>query len=89
VKITWDAVFPKLDLSWCEAEIFLSVDGGKTFTLIVGERDPRVQEVDWIVPNTPTDMAVMDLHFGCLGRYPETDSVQIRSPFVIGRKVSP
>jgi hypothetical protein len=86
VKITWEATFPKLDLSWCETEILLSIDGGRTFTLVTGERDPREKSVEWIVPNTPSETAVLNLHFGCLGRYPETESIQTQSTFVIGQK---
>jgi len=35
------------------------------------------------VPNTPTNQAVLDIRFGCLNIYPETSSLQLRSPFVI------
>jgi hypothetical protein len=84
VRVEWTSVLPKVvDLSWCETEIRLSLDGGTTFTWITGERDPRVKYFDWTVPNTPTNAAVLDIHFGCLGYYPETESLQVRSAFVI------
>jgi hypothetical protein len=83
VRIEWKSVFPDVDLSWCETEIRLSLDGGTTFTWITGERDPRYEYFDWTVPNTPTNAAVLDIHFGCLGYYPETASPQVRSAFVI------
>jgi hypothetical protein len=83
VRIEWRSVLPDMDLSWCETEIRLSLDGGTTFTWITGERDPREKYFDWTVPNTPTNAAVLDIHFGCLGYYPETESLQVHSAFVI------
>ena len=83
VRVEWKSVFPKLDLTWCETEIRLSLDGGTTFTWITGERDPRVTYCDWTVPNTPTNAAVLNIYFGCLGYYQETASPQVQSPFVI------
>lgn len=83
VRIEWKSVLPDMDLSWCETEIRLSLDGGTTFTWITGERDPREKHFDWTVPNTPTNAAVLDIHFGCLGYYPETESRQVQSAFVI------
>lgn len=83
VRVEWKAVFPVVDLTWCETEIRLSLDGGRTFTWITGERSPTEQYFDWIVPNTPTNAAVLDIYFGCLGVFPETSSPQVQSPFVI------
>ncbi|MEP6809216.1 MAG: hypothetical protein ABI992_03165 [Chthoniobacterales bacterium] len=83
VKILWSGHYPKMDLSWCETEIYLSLDGGRTFSQVTGERDARTQSVDWIVPNTPSDTAVLNIRFGCLGRYPETNSWNLKAAFVI------
>ena len=83
VRVEWKSALPDMDLSLCETELRLSLDGGRTFTWITGERDPRVKYFDWTVPNTPTNMAVLDIHFGCLGYYPETESLQVQSGFVI------
>jgi hypothetical protein len=35
VRVEWEALFPKLGvpLSWCEMEVFLSLDGGRTFNM--------------------------------------------------------
>jgi hypothetical protein len=82
-RISWRSTLPRMDLSQCETELRLSLDGGKTFTWITGERDPRVKYFDWTVPNTPTNAAVLDIYFGCLGYYPETESLQVQSAFVI------
>ena len=82
-RVEWKSVLPDMDLNYCETEIRLSLDGGATFTWITGERDPRVKHFDWTVPNTPTNAAVLDIHFGCLGYYPETESLQVQSAFVI------
>jgi hypothetical protein len=68
----------------CETEVLLSLDGGKTiYMLLTEQRNPMVQYLDWTVPNTPTNEAVLDIRFGCLNLYPETPSVQVQSAFVI------
>jgi hypothetical protein len=91
VRIVWEALLPKLpvDLSWCEAEIYLSLDGGKSFPVIITpiRLDPnyKILSFDWTVGNTPTAAAVLDIRFGCEQFYPETRSVQTTSSFVIGR----
>jgi len=84
VRIQWTANFPDVDVTMCETEILLSLDGGKTiYMFITGQRNPKVQYFDWTVPNTPTNAAVLDIRFGCLNLYPETPSVQVQSAFVI------
>ena len=83
VRIEWTAVFPDVDLTMCEAEILLSLDGGRTFMSITDTRDPTVQHFNWTVPKSPTTAAVLDIRFGCLGIYPETASPQLQSAFVI------
>jgi hypothetical protein len=84
VRIQWSADFPNVDLSMCETEVFLSLDGGRTvYMLLTEQRNPRIQYFDWTVPNTPTNQAVLDIRFGCLNIYPETSSLQMQSSFVI------
>ena len=88
VRIQWTADFPDVDLTMCEAEVLLSLDGGRTIYMrLIESRNPTLQYFDWTVPNTPTNEAVLDIRFGCLNIYPETRSVQIRSAFVIGPAV--
>lgn len=89
VRIQWKADFPNVDLTMCEAEVLLSLDGGRTIYMrLMESRNPTVEYFDWIVPNTPTNQAVLDIRFGCLNIYPETRSVQIQSAFVIGPAVN-
>ena len=94
VKIVWEALYPKLpvDLSWCEKEIWLSLDGGKSFPFIITpwHFDPnfRIGSFDWTVWNTPTAAAVLDIRFGCEDYFPETRSVQTASSFVIGQSAA-
>ena len=84
VRVEWTADFPNVDLTMCETELLLSLDGGKTiYMLLTEQRNPEVQYFDWTVPNTPTNAAVLDIRFGCLNIYPETSSRQVRSAFVI------
>ena len=89
VRIEWTANFPNVDLTMCETEILLSLDGGKTiYMFITSSRRPNVQYFDWTVPNTPTNAAVLDIRFGCLNIYPETPSLQVQSAFVISPSVN-
>jgi hypothetical protein len=94
VRIVWEALFPKLpvDLSWCEAEIRLSLDGGMTFPFILTpirfDSNNGTRSFDWTVQNTPTAAAVLDIRFGCEQYYPETRSVQTASSFVIGQSAA-
>jgi hypothetical protein len=83
VRVEWTAAFPDVDLTMCETEILLSIDGGTTFTFITSQRDPSVHYFNWTVPKSPTTAAVLDIRFGCLGIYPETSSRQLQSVFVI------
>ena len=84
VRIEWTTNYPNVDVSMCETEILLSLDGGKTiYSLITEQRNPKIHYVDWTVPNAPTNTAVLDIRFGCLNLYPETSSLQVQSPFVI------
>lgn len=82
-RIQWTSTLPDINPSLCETELRLSLDGGRTFTWLTGERDPTVKYFDWVVPNTPSRAAVIDVHFGCLGYYPETASIQTQAAFVI------
>jgi hypothetical protein len=89
VRIAWTANFPDVDLTMCETEVLLSLDGGKTtYMLVTEQRNPKVQYFDWIVPNAPTNTAVLNIRFGCLNIYPETPSLQVQSPFVISPAVN-
>jgi len=71
----------------CEAEVWLSLDGGRTFTAWISPwMDPAGPKYfDWTVPNWPTNAAVVDIRFGCETRYPESYSPQPASTFVIAQ----
>jgi hypothetical protein len=85
VRVAWTADFPNVDLTMCETEVLLSLDGGKTtYMLLTEQRNPKVQYFDWTVPSTPTKTAVLNIRFGCGNLYPETASLQLQSAFVIG-----
>jgi hypothetical protein len=84
VRVEWRAVFPPVDLSGCEMEIMLSLDGGRTFNICISMSfDPKTEFFYWTVPNTPTNAAVLDIRFGCEMRYPESYSPQPAATFVI------
>jgi hypothetical protein len=85
VTIQWKDTLPSVRyFTGCEMEIWLSLDGGRTFSMwITPILDPKATHFDWIVPNTPTNAAVMDIRFGCEGWYPESRAPQPASTFVI------
>ena len=84
VRVEWTSVLPPINLGACEMEVWLSLDGGRTFTTEISPwLDPRAQYFYWIVPNTPSNAAVMDVRFGCEPGYPESYSPQPASTFVI------
>jgi hypothetical protein len=89
VRVAWTADFPEVDLTMCEMEVLLSLDGGKTIYMrLIESRNPKIQYFDWTVPNAPTNAAVLNIRFGCLNIYPETPSLQIQSAFVISPAVN-
>ena len=84
VRVEWK---PSIQYKWpsyCEIELWLSLDGGRTYTLsITPSVDPNTTFFYWTVPNTPTGAAVLDVRFGCEPAWPETFHPQTASPFVI------
>ena len=88
IRVEWRSALPNIDLGACEMEVWLSVDGGRTFTMWISPwLDPKAQYFDWTVPNMPTNAAVMDIRFGCEPGYPESYAPQPASTFVIAKAV--
>jgi len=87
VRIQWKDSLPNVRyVAWCEMEVWLSLDGGRTFTMCITPiLAPKTTYFDWTVPNTPTNAAVLDVRFGCDGWYPESYSPQAASTFVIAQ----
>ena len=87
VRVEWKSVLPNLKgLAGCEMEVWLSVDGGRTFLMCISPwLNPKDTFFDWTVPNMPTNAAVMDIRFGCEVFYPETYAPQPASTFVIAQ----
>jgi len=86
VMVQWKAAIPKTDAHGCEMEVWLSLDGGRSFTLCLTPHiDPHAAYFYWTVPNTPTNAAVLDIRFGCEWYYPESYSPQPASTFVIAQ----
>ena len=70
--------------SYCEIELWLSLDGGWTWAFqITPSMDPNATFFNWAVPNTPTNSALLDVRFGGEPFYPETHHAQTASLFVI------
>src|SRR5439155_15536922 len=86
VKVEWKAALPNLDLAGCEMEVFLSLDGGRSFPMVITPLlDPKATFFHWTVPNMPTNAAVLDIRFGGEGWYPECFAPQTASTFVISQ----
>jgi hypothetical protein len=87
VRIQWKDTLPSVRyLTGCEMEVWLSLDGGRTFPMCITPiLDPRATQFDWTVPNMPTNAAVLDIRFGCEGFYPESYAPQPASTFVIAK----
>jgi hypothetical protein len=84
VRVEWRSELPHINLGACEMEVWLSLDGGRTFQMLISPwMDPKAQYFYWTVPNTPTNAAVLDVRFGCEPGYPESYSPQTASVFVI------
>ena len=65
-RVAWKPSIPYTWPSYCELELWLSLDGGSTFTLpIIPSIDPNTRFFYWTVPNTPTNQAVLEIRFGC------------------------
>lgn len=88
VRVEWKSVLPPINLGGCEAEVWLSLDGGRTFPMVITPiMDPKAQYFYWTVPNFPTKTAVLDIRFGCDGWYPENYAPQPASMFTISASV--
>ena len=87
IRVEWRSSLPSINLGApCEMEVWLSVDGGRTFPMWISPwLNAKAQSFDWTVPNMPTNAAVMDIRFGCEQFYPETYAPQPASTFVIAK----
>ena len=84
VRVEWRSILLPINLGACEMEVWLFLDGGRTFTSWISPwMDPKAQYFYWTVPNTPTNQAVLDIRFGCEPGYPESYAPQPASTFVI------
>jgi hypothetical protein len=85
IRVEWKTSNPfPINRSMCEMELWLSLDGGRTYTLaLTPSMDPNITFFYWLVPNMPTNSALLDIRFGCEPFYPETYHPQTASPFVI------
>ena len=83
IMVEWKHTLPNIPLPGCESEVWLSLDGGRTFPMWITFLDPRSTSFLWTVPNTPTNAAVLDIRFGCDLHYPESYAPQPASTFVI------
>ena len=90
VRVEWRSILPPINLGACEMEVWLSLDGGRTFTVLISPwMDPKAQYFYWTVPNIPTRQAVLDIRFGCEPGYPESYAPQPASMFTIAESGVP
>ena len=88
IMVEWKHTLPKIPLTGCESEVWLSLDGGRTF-MWTAFLAPTSTSFLWTVPNTPTNAAVFDIRFGCDLHYPETYAPQPASMFTIAKSGVP
>jgi hypothetical protein len=90
IRVEWRSFLPPINLGACEEEVWLSLDGGRTYTMLISPwLDPKAQYFYWTVPNTPTNQAVLDVRFGCEPGYPESYAPQPASTFRIANTTVP
>ena len=89
IMVEWKHTLPNIPLSGCESEAWLSLDGGRTFSMWITWLAPTSTSFLWTVPNTPTNSAVLDIRFGCDLHYPETYAPQPASMFSIAKSGVP
>jgi hypothetical protein len=88
IRVEWQNSIPNQGgyPAYCEIELWLSLDGGWTWAVqITPSMDPNTRFFYWVVPNTPTNSALLDIRFGGEPFYPETHHAQNASLFVIAK----
>ena len=83
-RVEWRASSLSIKCVECEMELWLSLDGGRTYVMqITPSMDPRATFFNWIVPNMPTNLALLEIRYGGEPFYPDALMPQTASPFVI------
>ena len=65
IFIRWDVDTTGINVPFCEQEIFLILDNGKSYELVARELGENVREIEWTVPNRPTTHATLSFGAGC------------------------
>ena len=65
IFIRWEVDTNGINVPFCEQEIFLILDNGKSFELVAREVGENVREMEWTVPNKPTTHATLSFGAGC------------------------
>src|SRR5947207_15557953 len=84
IMVEWKHRLPNIPLAGCENELWLSLDGGRTFTWNAFLA-PTSTSLLWTVPNTPTNSTVLDIRFGCDLHYPESYAPHAAAMFTIAK----
>ena len=63
ITIEWKHTLPNIPLPGCESEVWLSLDGGRTFPMWITFLDLKKDIFPRTVPNTPTNAAVTGYSF--------------------------
>jgi hypothetical protein len=65
IFIRWEVDTTGINVPFCEQEIFLIIDNGKSYELVARELGENVREIEWTVPNRPTTHATLSFGAGC------------------------
>jgi hypothetical protein len=63
--IRWTVDTNGINVPFCEQEIFVIIDNGKSYELVARELGQDVREFEWTVPNRPTTHATLSFGAGC------------------------
>jgi hypothetical protein len=81
VTVTWE-VNPG-NVSFCEQELHLILNGGKQWVRISRELGEESRSFEWTVPDMPTEHAVLAINLGCDRRpYASFEGVNVQSQAV-------
>lgn len=81
VTIAWDV--KEGNVSFCEQELHLMVNGGKEWIRLTRELGDDVRQFEWTVPDIPTENAMIEISLGCDRRpYLPFEGVNIQSQAV-------
>jgi len=85
IRVEWKTLNPNkgANTDWCEQEIFLSLEGERVATRRISPQlGPHVTYFDWVVPDTPSNEAMLDIRIGCEDGFPYAETTRLQTSVV-------